>query len=89
MYHYTNKVTYSYARFSSGILSVKYAMSYLIFQYTYEPLGEYVIQRKFKSRVGYSRYATKKHCITILSLMTIFLPFFVLSFAGVKGIVEQ
>ena len=82
MYHYTNKVTYSYARFSSGILSVKYPMSDLIFQYTYEPVGEYVIQRKFKSRVGYS------HCITILSLMTIFLPFFVL-FAGVKGIVEQ
>ena len=64
---------------------MKYPMSDLIFQYAYEPLGEYVIQRKCKSRVGYSWYSTRKHCITILSRMTIFLPFFVL-FAGVEGI---
>ena len=44
---------------------MKYPMSDLIFQYTYELLGEYVIQRKCKSRVGYSRHATRKHYITI------------------------
>ena len=43
-----------------------YTTSDLIFLYTHRALGK-CVYRKIKSRVGYSRYTTRKPCITNLS----------------------